>query len=46
MQKILGHKSILTTTRYTHLTSHTQQNATALINGLIDGFVIEWGTVK
>ena len=27
VQKILGHHSILTTARYTHLTSHTTESA-------------------
>lgn len=46
VQKILGHHSILTTAKYTHLTAHTGQNAQQLINALIDGFSIEWRTVK
>ncbi|MCF6324557.1 MAG: tyrosine-type recombinase/integrase [Gammaproteobacteria bacterium] len=46
VQKILGHRSILTTTRYTHLTSHTDRNAKQLINGLMDGFSIQWEGVK
>jgi site-specific recombinase XerD len=43
VQKILGHRSILTTTRYTHLTSGTQRNANQVINELINGFSIAWG---
>lgn len=46
VQKILGHRSILTTTKYTQLTSHTQQNANHLINDLMNGFSIDWGKVK
>lgn len=46
VQKILGHRSILTTARYTHLTSNTSQNAQQLINAVMNGFSIEWGTVK
>ena len=46
VQKILGHHSVLTTARYTHLTAHTEHNATALINTLMDGFSIGWGRVK
>jgi integrase/recombinase XerD len=46
VQKILGHHSILTTARYTHLTTHTDHNATELINNLMDGFSIQWGVVK
>jgi integrase/recombinase XerD len=46
VQKILGHHSILTTARYTHLTDHTGRTATTLINTLMDGFSIGWGKVK
>jgi integrase/recombinase XerD len=46
VQKILGHHSILTTARYTHLTSNTQDNAKQVINELMDGFSIAWGKAK
>lgn len=46
VQKILGHHSILTTARYTHLTTRTDHNATELINTLMNGFSIQWGVVK
>jgi site-specific recombinase XerD len=46
VQKILGHHSILTTAKYTHLTTQTSHNATELINALMDGFAIDWGAVK
>jgi site-specific recombinase XerD len=46
VQKILGHYSILTTARYTHLTSHTNDSANARINALMQRFSIQWGTVK
>ena len=46
VQKILGHHSILTTAKYTHLTSTTDHNAKLLINDLINGFYIDWGNVK
>lgn len=46
VQKILGHHSILTTARYTHLTTRTGHNATELINTLMNGFSIQWGVVK
>ena len=46
VQKILGHHSILTTAKYTHLTAHTGQHANTLINALMNGFCIAWGTVK
>jgi len=45
-EKILGHRSILTTAKYTHLTTHTGNNARQLINELINGFSIQWGDVK
>jgi site-specific recombinase XerD len=46
VQKILGHHSILTTARYTHLTSTTQSNAKQVINALMNGFSIDWGKAK
>lgn len=46
VQKILGHHSILTTARYTHLTDGTNQNANQLINALMNGFTIDWEKVK
>ena len=46
MQKFLGHHSILTTARYTHLTDQTTPHAIDRSNGLMDGFGITWGKVK
>lgn len=46
VQKFLGHHSILTTARYTHLTDQTKHHAIERINGLMDGFSIDWGKVK
>ncbi len=46
VQKILGHYSILTTARYTHLTAHTNDCATARINTLMSGLCLHWGDVK
>ena len=46
VQKILGHHSVLTTARYTHLTSHTHDQANACIDALMSRFSIQWGTVK
>jgi len=46
LQKILGHVSILTTSRYTHLTSKTQNNASQAINTLVSSFDIRWGGKK
>ena len=46
VQKILGHYSILPTARYTHLTSHTNDQANARIEALMGRFNIDWGVVK
>jgi site-specific recombinase XerD len=46
VQKILGHHSILTTVRYTHLTDQTKHHAIDRINGLMNSFAIDWGRVK
>jgi integrase/recombinase XerD len=46
VQKILGHHSLLTTARYTHLTDGMHQNAGQLINALMNGFAIDWGKVQ
>lgn len=46
VKNILGHQSILTTARYTHLTSGTKQNAVQLINALMNGFSIQWEKVQ
>ena len=45
VQKILGHHSILTTVRYTHLPDQTKQHAINRINGLMDGFSSAWGKI-
>jgi site-specific recombinase XerD len=46
VQKILGHHSILTTARYTHLTSHTADRLNERIEALMSGFKLDWGVVK
>ena len=46
VQKILGHRSVLTTARYTHLTTTTHATTRQLINELMTGFAIDWGQVK
>jgi len=45
LQKIMGHVSLLTTARYTHVTSHTTQRAEVYINEIINKFNIGWGKV-
>lgn len=46
LQKILGHVSLLTTAKYTHLTTHTTQRADVTINKIMDSFQITWGKVR
>jgi site-specific recombinase XerD len=46
VQKILGHHSILTTARYTHLSTCTDTQARARIDALMSRFDIRWGAVK
>jgi site-specific recombinase XerD len=46
LQKILGHVSLLTTAKYTHLTPKTHTNSRHKINALIDRFTLIWGGVK
>jgi len=46
VQKFLGHHSILTTARYTHLTDQTKYHAIDRINGLMEGFASIWGPAK
>lgn len=46
VQRILGHHSILTTARYTHLATETRQHALERINALMDGFGLHQGTPR
>ena len=46
VQKILGHRSVLTTARYTHLTTNTNAATRQVINELMTGFTIDWRHVK
>ena len=46
MQKILGHHSILTTARYTHLTSQTAHDNIERLNTLMNSYRLRWGTVR
>jgi site-specific recombinase XerD len=46
VQQCLGHQSILTTAKYTHLTERTGQRAIERIDALMAGFEISWGAVR
>ena len=46
MQRILGHHSILTTARYTRLSSATDTRSRARIDALMNRFTLRWGAVK
>lgn len=46
VQKILGHHSILTTVRYTHLTDQTQHHAIDQINTLMNRYSLAKGTAR
>ncbi|MBT0964275.1 tyrosine-type recombinase/integrase [Denitromonas iodatirespirans] len=46
LQKFLGHHSILTTARYTHLTDRTEVHASERINALIDTLAVGWGRIR
>lgn len=46
LQKILGHASLLTTVKYTHLTSVTTRRADCHINELMNRYTIGWGKIS
>jgi integrase len=46
VQQFLGHYSIRTTARYTHLTCVTSAQADARIDALMARFAIGWGAVQ
>jgi len=46
VQHILGHHSILTTNRYTHLSSQSDAQASERIDALMARFHLGWGAVK
>ena len=43
---VRNYRTGLTTARYTHLTDTTNQQADQLINALMDGFAMDWRSVK
>ena len=43
LQKILGHVSLLTTSKYTHVTSNTSQRADKHINKIMNSLQVTWG---
>ncbi len=43
VQKTLGHASILTTSRYTHLTTKRSNNSRKAMNALVDKIDLDWG---
>lgn len=45
MQKILGHHSVITTSRYTHLTEQRKESAESYINDLMDQIKVGWNKV-
>ncbi len=46
VQQILGHSSVITTTRYTRLSTTGQTNACERIDALMSQFNIDWKGVK
>jgi integrase/recombinase XerD len=46
LQAILDHVSLLSTAKYTHLTTPNQQQSEQHINRLMDGFDVQWGNVR
>lgn len=46
LKQILGHVSILTVVRYTHLSTATAKNTREVVNSLINSLDIQWGGRK
>ncbi|MBT5231393.1 MAG: hypothetical protein HOM11_14095 [Methylococcales bacterium] len=46
LQAILGHVSLLTTAKYTHLTTTSRQQNLHCINRVMNRFDINWGTIR
>jgi len=45
VQKILGHHSVITTSRYTHLTEQRKESAEEHINNLMNRIKVGWNRV-
>jgi len=45
VQKILGHHSVITTSRYTHLTEQRKESAEAHIDTLMGQIQVGWNRV-
>ena len=45
VQKILGHHSVITTSRYTHLTEQRKESAEVYINALMSRINVDWNRV-
>lgn len=45
VQKILGHHSVITTSRYTHLTDKRKESADTCINDLMSRIEVVWNRV-
>jgi site-specific recombinase XerD len=45
VQKILGHHSVITTSRYTHLTEGRKESAEEYINNLMGQIKVDWNRV-
>ena len=45
VQKILGHHSVITTSRYTHLTEQRKESAEEYINHLMGQIKVGWNRV-
>lgn len=45
VQKILGHHSVITTSRYTHLTEQRKESAEEYINNLMNQIKVGWNRV-
>jgi site-specific recombinase XerD len=46
LQAILGHVSVLTTARYTHLTTSSREHNLQCINRVMNRFEIHWGNIR